>query len=320
VTLPKRPLARDELLDLLRLTLGSAVEIRACTVANQSHDYLVVLVRLGRPNIELVVKVAGPSAPYLHDFDRTAALHRLVRTHTSIPMADVLAVDGTGRQWPWRYLIQTYVPGEEWATVQPVMDREELIDAYGQLGDAIGQLHSIRFPAFGALDANGTVQGTPSWHAALATRAANVITHPVLSEMFRAVLSDHAVLFDDVRAPNLCHEDLHKHNILFRHQEGRWMLATVLDFDKAWSGHFETDLARLELWTGMVEQPFWQPYLAHRSLSAAYEPRRPLYQLLWCLEYARPTPQHLAVTSQICATLGLTVRQVDQIVRAFREG
>ncbi|MEW6093889.1 MAG: fructosamine kinase family protein, partial [Chloroflexota bacterium] len=97
----------------------------------------------------------------------------------------------------------------------------------------------------------------------------------------------------------------HKHNILFQRQQGQWRLATILDFDKAWAGHHETDLARLELWEGMTSKAFWRSYRAICPADPLYKQRRPIYQLLWCLEYARPTAKHLADTQRVCAELGL---------------
>src|SRR5512140_194938 len=101
---------------------------------------------------------------------------------------------------------------------------------------------------------------------------------------------------------------LHGHNILFRLEQGEWRLATILDFDKAWAGHSESDLARLEFWRGMMglefwpgsdfwpASVFWSTYEQVHRLEPLYAQRRLIYQLFWCLEYARPTPEHLADT------------------------
>jgi hypothetical protein len=53
-----------------------------------------------------------------------------------------------------------------------------------------------------------------------------------------------------------------------------------------------------------------QPRLTHEdlnptSVSPTYPSRRALLQLLWCLEYAQPTPDHNAVTACVCAELGI---------------
>jgi fructosamine-3-kinase len=185
------------------------------------------------------------------------------------------------------------------------MSQGELSDAYRQMGEAVAQLHTIRFPAFGELEADGSVQGDGRYLAALRAHAARCIKNPRLRDLFHSVLEERRHLFLDVRDAGLCHEDLHQHNIVFQARQGRWHLATILDFDKAWAGHHETDLARLDLWTGMTSKEFWEAYETTCPVGSLYKERRPIYQLLWCLECAWPTPEHLANTRRVCEELGL---------------
>ena len=295
----------DCLLQVLRQTFGTKVELGDHRVANSHHDYLVLLLQLRHPTMTVVVKLAGPEAPLACPFDRTAMLHRLVAARTDIPMPQVLAVNMSYQTWPWRYLVKSYVPGQEWAAARRHMDAEELSDAYRQIGKAVAQLHMIRFPVFGELAADGSIQGGESYLTAWAEHARSSIKHAHLRDLFSLALEKFRALFSDVHEASLCHEDLHQHNILFQYRQGRWHLATILDFDKAWAGHHETDLARLELWKGMTSKDFWGPYKAIRAVDPLYDRRRPIYQLLWCLEYARPTAEHLADTRRLCAELGL---------------
>jgi len=297
--------SEDILLQLLNEELGSKVRLIDYKIGNQHHDYLVLLVRLQQPSIEVVVKLAGPGAPYACPFDRTAALHRLVATKTSIPMPEVIAVDTSYRKWPWRYMIKAHVHGNEWAKVRYQMDEGQLSDAYRQIGNAVAQLHTIRFPAFGELNAGGQVEKGYPYLTALEERINSSVRNIRLRDFFFSVMSQYTHLFDDVCTPNLCHEDLHKHNILFEQRKGQWCLATILDFDKGWAGHREIDTARLDLWTGMTNLDFWQAYQEIHQVGALYKQRRPIYQLLWCLEYAQPTARHLADTKQVCRELGV---------------
>jgi len=295
----------DQLLQLLQQTFGTKTELTDCRIGNRHHDYLVLLVKLRHPSIEVVVKLAGPEAPLACPFERTAMLHRLVATCTDIPVPEVLAVDMSYQTWPWRYIIKAHVPGQEWAVVRREMNPEELSNAYQQIGNAAAQLHTIRFPTFGELGVDGSVQGDEPYLAALTAHARAIIKQAHLRDLFFSVLEKQQALFCDVRDASLCHEDLHKHNILFQYRQGRWRLAAILDFDKAWSGHHETDLARLEFWRGMTSNQFWRAYEAIRPVEPLYKQRRPIYQLLWCLEFARPTAEHLADTQHLCVELGL---------------
>jgi fructosamine-3-kinase len=238
-------------------------------------------------------------------FDRTAMLHRLVASQTTIPIPEVLAVNMAYQDWPWRYFIKTHIPGQEWAVVRGQMNTEELSDAYRQIGNAVAQLHTIHFPGFGELPVGGGVQGDEAYFPALAQHARLIIQSAHLRDMFISLLEKQKHLFLDVRQANLCHEDLHQHNLLFQYRQGQWRLATILDFDKAWAGHHEIDLARLEFWKGMTSETFWQAYQGAYPIEPMYQQRRPIYQFLWCLEYARPTAEHLADTQHLCAELGL---------------
>ncbi len=305
-TLTGTAVPHDLLLQLLKQTLGAGVELAGCKIGNQQYDTLVLLLQLRRPAMKVVAKLAAPTAPLAAAFERTALLQRLVATQTTIPMPETLAVDTSCRVWPWRYFIKTHIPGQEWAAARRQMTGAELSDAYRQIGSAVAQLHMIHFPAFGELTADGSVQGDEPYPAALQEHAQAIIRNARLRELFFSALERQRPLFLDVRGASLCHEDLHKHNILFRRDRGRWRLATILDFDKAWAGHHETDLARLELWRGMTRAEFWGPYEAICPIAPPYRERRALYQLLWCLEYARPTAEHLADTQRLCRELGLS--------------
>ena len=170
-------ISSGQLLQLLQQTFGAKVELINYTIGNQHHDYLVLLVQLRRPSIEVVVKLAGPEAPLACPFDRTAMLHRLVTARTTIPMPEVLAVNTSYQTWPWRYFIKAHIPGLEWAVVRQQMNAEELSNAYQQMGNAVAQLHTIRFPAFGELAADGSVQGEESYLSALTEHARSCIKH-----------------------------------------------------------------------------------------------------------------------------------------------
>jgi hypothetical protein len=55
----------------------------------------------------------------------------------------------------------------------------------------------------------------------------------------------------------------------------------------------------------MAGDEFWAAYGLDRPLTPHEEERRLILQLLWCLEYAAPTPRHHADTGRVCAALGL---------------
>ncbi len=292
-------------LDLLRHVFGSHVGLEHYEIANQRHDYVVLLADLSHSSKRVVIKLAGPDAPYSCPFDRTAALHSLVRAQTTVPVPEVIAVDTTYRLWPWRYIIKEYAPGVEWATALPQMDSHQKERAYRQIGHTIAELHTISFNTFGELGDDALLHAPMSYLEALTKRARQRIKDPRKATTFIKLLQDRASLFEEINQPTLCHDDLHKHNILFHREAEEWKLSAILDFDSAYAGHHEFDLSRLDLWRGMIGPGFWEAYTEVLPISPTYKERRPIHQLLWCLEYADATPKHTEDARRIYAQLNL---------------
>jgi aminoglycoside phosphotransferase (APT) family kinase protein len=299
------PIDIATLAQLLRSAIGVPGAVAGYRVTSARRDYAVIVAQLSEPAMEVVVKLAGPDAPIACPFNRTAAIARLVRERTDIPTFEVLAVDVSYRVWPWRYLITTCVPGETWSEVVPKLKPHEAQAIYYQLGRAVAAIHTLRFPACGEIGADGVVAPGAPYLSVLIGRARRRIASAQHADLFISLAMERAELFGAITEGALCHDDLNPHNLLLRSVGGHWQLAAVLDFDSAWSGDPESDLARLDLWRGMTGEGFYQAYEAIRPISPRYLDRRPLYQLLWCLEYARPTPQHRADTAHVCAQLGI---------------
>ncbi len=296
---------QGEILPLLRQVFGSQAHLTEVVFLNQKSDYLVLLLQLAHPSQQVVIKLAGPAAPIACPFDRTAVFYRLVAAQTGIPTPEVFAFDVSCQTWPWRYMIKGWIPGEEWAAVRKTLTKKEFSKAHSAIGQAVAQLHQIHFPSFGEISPAGDIQSGQPLIQALRDRARSFIADPQYLTFFLSVLDQNASVFDNISQASLCHEDLHQHNILFNRVQGQWRFATILDFDKAWAGHAESDLARLELWHGMTSQAFWDAYTLTTPISPLYPHRRLVYQLLWCLEYGVPSPEHISDTRQVCAALGV---------------
>lgn len=290
---------------LLQQLSGSRCRITTHHVIQQQEDYAVVYAQLEQPTLEIVVKLAGPYAPIDCPFERTAAIVQRVRRATTVPTFEVLAADEGYSTWPWRYLVTTFVGGQTWAAVRAHLNAGQQHDTYQEMGDAIAQLHALNYEAFGPIDSDGTVRTSGDYVDQLIERAIRRIRNPQHAQIFAGLVQERAHLFADVPQPALCHEDLNPRNLLFEHAQGRWHLSAVLDFDSAWAGNGESDLARSELWEGMIGAGWWEAYTARHTVAAGYHTRRAMYQLLWCLEYAAATPQHLADTRRVCAELGI---------------
>ena len=289
--------------ELLQGIYGFDVTISEIAIVNQHHDYAALLVDLNHPSMKLAIKLAGQEAPYSYPFDLTAYWHQLVSEQTSVPMPEIIAVDVSYRDYPWRYLVKTFIPGEVWADVRPKLQGEDLRRAYKQIGQAVAQLHSITFEQFGDINPNVVKPIHRDFYTTLIERVNASIRNERNRHDFFKLLEANRSLFANVTQLRLCHEDLHPYNILFHQTAAEWQLATILDFDKAWAGHHEIDLAKLELWDGMTGDGFWERYTEIIRVDDDYPKRRPFYQLWWCLEYATNTQKHLTDTRQLCNLL-----------------
>ncbi len=301
----------ERLPELLRETVGPRARVAAIESLKWRQDYTVLLVNVEQPETRVVVELAGPKAELACPFERTAQLHRLVASRTGLDMPEILGVDTSYGRYPWRYLVKTHIAGVEWVQVRQQMSARERAHAFWQLGHVLAELHYIHFDSFGELTADAEVEHGQSCLEALQARSRERIRPPVMRERFLELLEQRSAWFEGVKRSCLTHEDLHQHNLIFDHQCDAWRLATILGFDKAWAGHGESDLARLALWRGMSHPLLWKAYYGLEGPEPGWRERRPVYQLLWCLEYARNTTAHLADTRRLCEQLGVKFERFE---------
>lgn len=263
----------------------------------------VLAVTLAGPARRVLLKLAdGPDAAV--DVARTAAVMRLARS-AGAPVPEVLAADTSRRTVPWPFLLSEHVPGTELRHARPYLDDEALRDVHRQLAAAVLAVQSVRFPSYGELDAGGTPAGVDVL-SALRRRAELRIRRAEDRDLFLRVLEPRTALFAGEPGAVLTHDDLHHANVLVRAGGGRWRLATLLDWDKAWAGPAESDVARMELWDDMTGPRFREVYRAAVPPAEGAAERSRVHQLLWCLEYAAPTDRHRRDTARLLRDLGVT--------------
>jgi len=291
---------------IIQQHFGQRCQIREIRVLYKNRDYLVVDLTLSNPPQRVVIKLAGPKAQTASPFDRTFAINQQVRKQPEIPTYEALAFDMSYKIVPYRYLLMSYVTGYLWATVKNQVGPAEFQPVYPALGRAVAQLHTIQYGFFGEIGSQGDVVASETdYSSALAKRATRRIPNPHHQELFLSLLQQNRELFNEVGPPRLTHEDLNPGNILLKNQNGKWQLAAIVDFDSAWAGGFESDLARLAFWRGMAGEGFFDAYQTINPVPANYPQRKRLLQLLWCLEFADPSEQHYQDTKKICETLGI---------------
>jgi len=293
--------------DVVRHALGARASVRFHGWHVRRENYVVVSVETQRPTMRLIVKLEQPGERPNRHFDAMAAIARLVRSQTCVPTFEVVAVDVSRQTWPWTYLIVTEVRGATWHELYPRLDTASRLIAQRQIGTAAAQLHALRFDAFGHIGADGAVVEGATVLPALERRARQRLTTPRFLRCMLEVLDRRAHLFDDVATPTLCHEDLNSNNLVFEVRNGRPELTGILDFESAWASTGESDLARLELWRLSAGAAVREGYAEVAPVAATYGARRPLLQLLWCLEFAQDhrSADHQLLTDSVCDELAV---------------
>jgi Ser/Thr protein kinase RdoA (MazF antagonist) len=294
--------------EVVRDVLGSRTAVHVRDWHKRQANYVVASVETQRPALRLIVKLEEPGERPNRHFDAMAAIAQLVRSQTSVPTFDVVAVDITRQKWPWEYLIVTQVAGVTWAQLYSQLQSEERETAQRQIGRAAGHLHALRFEAFGRIGADGLVVDGTRAVPALMRRARQRLGNPRYLTLMLELLEARSHLFESVSAPTLCHEDLNPNNLVFDLRDGQPALTGILDFESAWASTGESDLARLELWRLSQGTAVRGGYAEVAQLADGYEARRPVLQLLWCLEYAEYHPAesgHQALTNGVCDELAI---------------
>jgi aminoglycoside phosphotransferase (APT) family kinase protein len=247
----------------------------------------------GRPD---AVEPAGT------DHERTAAVVARAAV-AGLPVPPVLAA-GNAAGEDGGYLLREHADGIEWHSVGPTLDDDAVRSVHRQFAGLLLALRSVPLDSFGELDRQARPAGLSPVQA-LHRRADLRVEDPTARELFHEVLDREAALFADAR-PTLAHDDLHHGNVVLRQVEGEWRVAGVLDWEKAWAGPEDSDVARMAFWDGMTGPGFWEVYRAAVPEDDDDRRRALVHQLLWCLEYAVSTPRHARDTAAVCAALDVT--------------
>jgi aminoglycoside phosphotransferase (APT) family kinase protein len=251
---------------------------------------------------QLVVKLVRADPATGVDL-RSAARAMRLAAEAGVPVPRLLAVDTTRWLRGWAYLLAEHVDGVPWRQEAAELDPERRKTVHRDLAASVLALQSVTLPAFGAL---GTASGSqPDLATAVRQRADQRVRDPRRRDLIGDLLERDAGAFVVRARPVLTHDDLHHGNVLVREQDARWTVVAVLDWDKAWAGPGEWDVARMAFWDDMTGRSFWETYRAARPLAPGEDHRRLIYQLIWCLEHEWPHERHRADTAALCHLLGV---------------
>ena len=269
---------------------------RAVRLLHRREGALVLRVEVGDGAV--VLRLTSPEAARGDD-QRTAAVVSRVRA-AGVPAPEVLST-GPALRTPWRRSVEEHVDGSPWRDVVGGCTAAEAEAVHEDLATAVLALQSVRPGGFGELDRTGDALLT-----ALQARVDLRVPAGPRRDVAHHVLAREAALFaDEDQAAVVTHDDLHGGNVLVRRTPAGWRLAALLDWEKAWAGPVDADVARLAFWDGMTGPAFWATYRAAVPERDGDARRALVLQLLWCLEHDWPTARHRADTERLRVALGV---------------
>jgi hygromycin-B 7''-O-kinase len=200
----------------------------------------------------LVVKTFSVERPWQLHQERF--VYQLIRTHTTVPVPDVLRCDDTKQLIPFDYMVMSRLPGAP-IVARTDLSRAEVQDVYGQLGAILRMLHTVTFEHYGFITPTGVVP--PLTNNEFMTRRfgeqlrvfADSGGQPQTGNRIEGAVTSSRPLFAANHSAVLCHNDLHEANALAVKQRGRWHVTGVIDVGGAIAGDPLFDLARTHYWS-----------------------------------------------------------------------
>lgn len=242
------------------------------------------------PGGEFVLRVAPPPDAVFVFYEwqmmrQEPSIHDLLRRHTSVPVARVVAFDGSLRRVPRDCMLMERLPGTA-VSDAPVAELERVLCETGRY---LAETHALTAAQYGYLGDHRPMVPQATWRDAFAIMWNKLLDdvaetgHYSAEEAddLRRLLDRHRGVFDYAGPARLLHMDVWAQNIL-ADPSGR--VTGLVDWDRALWGDPEIEFAVLD-YCGISEPSFWEGYGAERDRSPAAETRRLFYLLYEIQKY-----------------------------------
>jgi aminoglycoside phosphotransferase (APT) family kinase protein len=197
------------------------LQFRPVSATRVDHGGRYVLVRVTSPGEHVLVRIAP-------DDDLAAELHfSRALTERNIPTARVIAADLSRAQFPFPYLVETYIGGPR---AEALTEPYQLRAAGRQLGRAARRLHQIGTPGWGRPTGSRAWTAT-AWdevvQALLAESALEPAGRLVFGEAVQARILARLRQIEAPPQPQLVHGDMGPHCVIVTPGEQTQLVALV---------------------------------------------------------------------------------------------
>ncbi|MBW4560905.1 MAG: aminoglycoside phosphotransferase family protein [Mojavia pulchra JT2-VF2] len=251
------------------------------------------------PQKRYVLRVAPRDSTGLLFYERRMmrqepSLHELIRSRTTIPVAQIIAADFSRVHLDQDYLLMTALEGVPLSDA-PSLSCDQHDQTLYQVGSYLRQLHELTAPdclgieAYGYIGLHHPMEPQPTWAEAFRVMWNLLLDDVVASgcytlsdrQLMSNLLEQHIAHFDYTQSPRLLHMDVWSQNILV---DPAGNVTGLVDFDRALWGDPEIEFAVLD-YCGISEPAFWKGYGRERDQSTSAVIRQRFYLLYEVQKY-----------------------------------
>lgn len=246
-----------------------------------------------------VLRVAPSDVTGLLFYERSMmrqepALHDLIRSRTTIPVAEILVADFSRTPVERDYVLMTALPGVPLSEATSLNSHQQA-HVLNQVGTYVRQLHTLTAvdclstEKYGYIGMHHPMKPQDSWTEAFRLMWNLLLDDIVASgcytegdrQSMSILLDRHIAHFNHAPLPCLLHMDIWAQNILV---DAEGTVTGLIDFDRALWGDPEIEFAVLD-YCSISKPAFWQGYGQTRDLSPSAQIRQQFYLLYEVQKY-----------------------------------
>ncbi len=200
-----------------------------------------VILRMGPVHRELLMG-------YEHHMMETEAAIFAMMHEKGIPASKVIACNTERKVLDRDFMVVEYIDGVAFSGAEMPEEERQAIER--EMGKAVRAMHEIECPAFGRATHVLFGESYPNYFESIYAEVSDLCEKTVACGLYteeesetikRAVKKQEEILKTE-KVPHLCHGDLWSGNILVEKKDGKWVMAAVIDVDRAYFGDVDFDL------------------------------------------------------------------------------
>lgn len=210
------------------------------TLTTEGGEKTVIL-RMGPVHRELLMG-------YEHHMMETEAAIYAMMHEKGIPASKVIACNTERKVIDRDFMVVEYIDGVAFSGAQ--MSEEERRAIEREMGKAVRAMHGIKCPAFGRATHVLFGESYPNYFESIYAEVLDLCNKTIAcglyteeeSEAIKEAVQKQEEILKSEKTPRLCHGDLWSGNILVEKKDGKWVMAAVIDVDRAYFGDVDFDL------------------------------------------------------------------------------